>query len=291
MGIIEESKKAKTNGFGFWRNRKFIIIIAILIVAASVYYFWPNNNKERAQGRSIPEIWTVVKDDIIISVEADGKVVAEDGVELSFSVSGDTLEVEEVFIKEGQSIKKGDKIGFRGPFGTHFKIPKNSTAIATAGGGYGSAPLSYLTEEALSQGKKVYFIEGARTKARLLFTERMKQAGAEVLLCTDDGSEGPKCYSTDVLKTLLETHKIDKVFTCGPEIMMKKVAELSKEAKIPCEVSMERYMKCGIGVCGQCCVDDIGLCLCTNGPIISGDLALKIKEFGFYHRDSTGKKV
>lgn len=188
-------------------------------------------------------------------------------------------------------LKKGDKIGFRGPLGTHYKIPKDSTSLAMVGGGYGSAPLSYLAEEAISQGKKVYFIEGARTKARLLFTKRMKQAGAEVLLCTDDGSEGPKCYSPDVLKTLLETHKIDKVFTCGPEIMMKKVAELSKEAKIPCEVSMERYMKCGIGVCGQCCVDDIGLCLCTNGPIISGGLALKIKEFGSYHRDSTGKKV
>ncbi|MBD3398692.1 dihydroorotate dehydrogenase electron transfer subunit [Candidatus Micrarchaeota archaeon] len=195
------------------------------------------------------------------------------------------------FSEAVSKLKKGDKIGFRGPFGTHFKIPKDSTSLAMVGGGYGSAPLSYLAEEATAQGKKVYFIEGARTKARLLFTERMKQAGAEVLLCTDDGSEGPKCYSPDVLKTVLETHKIDKVFTCGPEIMMKKVAELSKEAKIRCEVSMERYMKCGIGICGQCCVDDIGLCLCTNGPIIPGDLALEIKEFGSYHRDSTGKKV
>jgi dihydroorotate dehydrogenase electron transfer subunit len=188
-------------------------------------------------------------------------------------------------------LKKGDKIGFRGPFGTHYKIPKDSTSFAMVGGGYGSAPLSYLTEVAIAQGKKVYFIEGARTKSRLLFTERMKGAGAEVLTCTDDGSEGPKCYSTDVLKTVLETHKIDKVFTCGPEIMMRKAAEICKDAHIPCDVSMERHMKCGIGVCGQCCVDDIGLCLCTNGPIISGDLALKIKEFGTYHRSSTGKKV
>ncbi len=195
------------------------------------------------------------------------------------------------FSQAVNKLKKGDKIGFRGPFGTHYKIPKDCTSIATVGGGYGSAPLSYLTEEAIAQGKKVYFIEGARTKERLLFAERMKKAGAEVLLCTDDGSEGPKCYSTDVLKNTLKMHKIDKVFTCGPEIMMKKVAEISKEFKIPSEVSMERYMKCGIGICGQCCVDDLGICLCTNGPILSGDTALKLKEFGSYHRGPTGKKV
>ena len=194
------------------------------------------------------------------------------------------------FSEAVSKLKKGDKIGFRGPFGTNYKIPKDSSSLAMVGGGYGSAPLAYLAEEAIAQGKKVYFIEGARTKARLLFTSQMKKAGAEVLTCTDDGSEGPTCYSPDVLKTVLETHKIDKVFSCGPEIMMKKVAEISQEAGIPSEISMERYMKCGIGVCGQCCVDDLGLCMCKDGPIISGELALKIKEFGRYTRDSTGKK-
>ncbi len=194
------------------------------------------------------------------------------------------------FSESVSRLKKGDKIGFRGPFGTHYTLPGNCTSIATVGGGYGTAPLAYLAEEATLQGKKVYFIEGARTSARLLFTERMKQAGAELLTCTDDGSEGPKCYSPDVLKDLLKTHKTDKVFSCGPEIMMKKVVEISQDAGIPSEISMERHMKCGIGVCGQCCVDDLGLCMCKDGPIISGKLALKIKEFGRYTRDSTGRK-
>ncbi len=188
-------------------------------------------------------------------------------------------------------LKKGDKLGFRGPFGTHYTIPKDSTSIAVVGGGYGSAPLAYLSEVAIAQGKKVYFIEGARNKARLLFAERMKKAGAEVLLSTDDGSEGIKGYSTDVLKNLLKTHKIDKVFTCGPEIMMKKVAEISQKFKIKCEISMERYMKCGIGLCGQCAVDELGICLCKEGPILPGEKALSLKEFGSYRRDSTGKKV
>jgi dihydroorotate dehydrogenase electron transfer subunit len=193
--------------------------------------------------------------------------------------------------KKIHKLKKGDKLGFRGPFGTHYTIPKDSTSIAVVGGGYGSSPLSFLAEEAIAQGKKVYFIEGARCKCNLLFTSRMRDAGAEVLVSTDDGSEGLKCFPTDILKDVLKAHKIDKVYTCGPEMMMKKVAEISEHFKVPCELSMERYMKCGIGICGQCAVDELGICLCKDGPIISGKTALSLKEFGNYFRDSSGKKV
>jgi dihydroorotate dehydrogenase electron transfer subunit len=189
------------------------------------------------------------------------------------------------------NLKKGDKLGFRGPFGTHYSIPKDATSIAVVGGGYGSAPLAYLCEHAIAQGKKAYFIEGARDSAHLLFAERMREAGAEVLLATDDGSEGVRGFPTDLLKDALKAHKIDKVFACGPEIMMKKAAEISAHFKVSSEVSMERYMKCGIGVCGQCAVDELGICLCKEGPVISGKLALSLKEFGNYFRDSSGKKV
>lgn len=189
------------------------------------------------------------------------------------------------------NLEKGDKLGFRGPFGTHYSIPRDAEAIAVVGGGYGSAPLAYLCEHAIAQGKKAYFIEGARDKAHLLFARRMKDAGAEVLLATDDGSEGVKGFPTQILEELLGTRKIGKVFTCGPEIMMKKVAEISAHSKVPSEISMERYMKCGIGVCGQCAVDELGICLCKEGPVISGKTALSLHEFGNYFRDPSGKKV
>ena len=215
---------------------------------------------------------------ISISGEKDGK----------FSVSLCAVgPVSEAICK----LKKGDKLGFRGPFGTQFSIPKDSTSLAMVGGGYGSAPLAYLTEVAIKEGKKVYFIEGARNRNRLLFINRMKKAGAEVLIATDDGSEGVKGYSTDVLKNILKMHKIDKVFTCGPEIMMKKTVQISEELGVPSEVSIERYMKCGFGICGQCAIDEEGICLCKEGPIISGKRALSLTEFGRYRRDSTGKKV
>ncbi len=218
--------------------------------------------------------------------------------EKPFSISGESEGTFTVSVcgvgpvsKEMQKLKKGDKLGFRGPFGTHYTIPKDSTSLAMVGGGYGSAPLAYLSDVAISEGKKVYFIEGARDKEHLLFVERTRNAGAEVLLSTDDGSEGVKGFPTDVLKNILKMHKIDKVFTCGPEIMMKKVAQISEESGIPSEVSVERYMKCGIGICGQCAIDEAGICLCKEGPILSGKRALSLTEFGRYHRNSTGKKI
>lgn len=108
--IIEESQKAKKNGiFGIFKNKKIIIPLLLIIIVGGAWYFirgGEEQNQRQAQARQ----WTITRDDIQIAIEADGKVVAEDGVELSFSVSGDTLEVEEVFITEGQTVKKGDQI-------------------------------------------------------------------------------------------------------------------------------------------------------------------------------------
>lgn len=188
-------------------------------------------------------------------------------------------------------LKKGDKLGFRGPFGTSYSLPKEKGAIATLGGGYGSAPLAFLAEVAIAQGREAHFIEGARTKERLLFGKRMEEAGAHALFATDDGSFGVKGYATDILSKLLSEKKLAKVFTCGPEIMMKKAIAACDAAGVPIEISMERYMKCGIGVCGQCAVDDLGICLCREGPILNGKTAMKIKEFGAYHRGASGKII
>ena len=112
------------------------------------------------------------------------------------------------------------------------------------------------------------------------------------LISTDDGSEGYKGYTTDILeeKLLKKNNKIDKVYSCGPEIMMKKVVDICYKYKVSCEVSLERYMKCGFGVCGQCSVDLEGICICQDGPVFSGTKVGKIKEFGKYHRDKAGIK-
>lgn len=108
--ILEESKKSRTNGvFGFWRNKKFIFALVIIVICTAVYFFWPKHKEESGEVMSQKE-WTVKKGDIVVSVESDGSVVAEDGVELSFGINDDNLEVKEIFVKEGDVLKQGDKI-------------------------------------------------------------------------------------------------------------------------------------------------------------------------------------
>jgi len=194
------------------------------------------------------------------------------------------------FSSEAVKLKAGDVAGFRGPFGTSFSLGKEKT-LALVSGGCGCAPLAFLAEEARKKGKKVFFLQGARNKELLFFTERMRKAGAEVLVSTDDGSAGTKGFVTELLRGLLQKEKIGKICTCGPEIMMKKVVDISEEHKTPCELSLERYMKCGMGICGQCAVDPLGIRMCVEGPVIKKETVKKITEFGKYRRDASGRRV
>ena len=109
QSILEESKKAKHGIFGFLFNKKFIIIaVSVLVLAGAAYYFFGRSTQQTATAVQQKRA-TVKKEDLKISVESSGKVVAKDGVELSFPVSGN-LEVSDVYVKEGDKVKKGDKI-------------------------------------------------------------------------------------------------------------------------------------------------------------------------------------
>ena len=193
------------------------------------------------------------------------------------------------FTKKMHKLKVGDYIGIRGPYGNGFKI--EGRHIVLVAGGYGAAPLAFLADEAAKRNIHVDFIVGARTKELLPYLERMKRAGITTHVCTDDGSFGVKGFTTDVLKKLLDEGNVDKVYTCGPEIMMKFVIQLCDEHYVPCEVSLERYMKCGFGICGQCAVDPTGWCVCKDGPVFTKKQVKQITEFASYKRDASGKKV
>ena len=193
-----------------------------------------------------------------------------------------------------EQIKVGDRLGIRGPYGTSFEYEEYDQIIGV-GGGCGTPPILNLAQRAIKAGKKVTVIQGARSKDYLLYDDLFNEIGIPDIKCTtDDGSHGRKGFSTDVLSEVLET--IDKnkktcIYTCRPEVMMFKVAEIAKENDVDCQVSLERYMKCGFGICGQCCMDDSGIRLCKDGPVVSGKLALQHPEFGKYHRDQAGVVV
>ncbi|MBN2423134.1 dihydroorotate dehydrogenase electron transfer subunit [Candidatus Woesearchaeota archaeon] len=192
------------------------------------------------------------------------------------------------FTDELFKLKKGDKIGIRGPYGTSFELKGKN--IALVAGGYGVAPLSFLADEAIKKGIIVHFIYGAKTKKVLVNCDK-KSKKCKVHYTTDDGTYGLKGFTTEKLKEILEKEKIDCIYTVGPEVMMKRVVELSDEFKVDCQLSLERYIKCGFGICGQCVVDDIGIRMCKEGPCIDKKLVKKISEFGKYKRDASGKKV
>ncbi len=187
------------------------------------------------------------------------------------------------------ALKEGGKVGIRGPYGNNFKL--EGRKVVLVGGGCGTAPMGFLADELKKKGIDVNFMIGAKSKQYLIYLGRMKKAGIRTLVTTDDGSFGIKGFTTELLKKFIGKNRIDKVYSCGPEIMLKFVAEICEKANIPCEISMERYMKCGFGVCGQCCVDNIGIRVCKEGPVFSGKTIRKIEEFGKYKRTASGKKV
>lgn len=209
--------------------------------------------------------------------------------ELWLTVAKVGLATEKLF-----ELKEGDKVGIRGPFGTSYEFQKGDN-LALVAGGYGAAPMYFVAREAIAKGCKVDFFIGARNKDLLLFAHKVTGLkNVNLHFSTNDGSAGFKGFVTEILEKVLKEkkgkQKINKVFTCGPELMMKAVGEIAQKYKAKCFMSMEKYMKCGFGVCGQCAIDDTGELACKKGPVMPYDYVKKLPEFGRYHRDSVGKK-
>lgn len=219
-------------------------------------------------------------------------IAGDDGKEFFLTVSAVGY-----FSNAKSRLKVGQTIGIRGPLGTCFSL--KGKEIALVAGGYGAGPMASLAEKAINQGyspKKIHYLAGARTKELLLFEQRMKRIGVDVQVSTNDGSKGTKGMVTDVLNELIKRRRkankpLDMVYCCGPEMMEKAVFDIAVREKIDCQISVERYMKCGIGICGSCCVDPTGWRMCVEGPVLDKKAISKISEFGVYHRDATGRKT
>lgn len=194
---------------------------------------------------------------------------------------GLTIEKKGKFTKKIFNMKIGDKIFIRGPFGNGFKIKKNAIVVA---GGCGYAPLAPLIEQL--KNPKVIF--GCRSKDRIVFQDRFKEL--KPIICTDDGSLGCKGFTSDMLIDLLkEINKPDIIYTCGPEIMMKKIFDICEENKIECQASLERMMFCGFGICGSCTCDD--KLVCKDGPVFDSDELRNMIDFGKYAKLRSGRKT
>ncbi len=150
-------------------------------------------------------------------------------------------------------LKVGDEIDILGPLGNGFTIRDNKPQAAIVIGGTGIGPMLYLADALAAAGKDVEAFFGARTASLIPLTE--EQRGA-FTITTDDGSLGSAGMVHQPFEKWLEREKPDPaglvVYACGPEPMMKAVAEICLADEIECQLSLERHMACGMGVCQGC---------------------------------------
>jgi dihydroorotate dehydrogenase electron transfer subunit len=189
--------------------------------------------------------------------------------------------------------KKGDLIGLRGPYGNRFILRKKYRKILVIGGGTGLVPLLRLVSFASKEKVRSTIVIGAKTKAEVFFEKVTRNIirgnNSSLLVCTDDGSYGIKGTTVTLMGKLVRDESFDCVYTCGPELMMKAVLDISNQNSIPVQASLERYMKCGIGICGSCCLDSS--LVCQDGTVFDGRQLSKMLDFGFSYRDKDGQKI
>jgi dihydroorotate dehydrogenase electron transfer subunit len=186
-------------------------------------------------------------------------------------------------------MKIGDRIGIRGPYGKGFRFNAREKALVVAGG-VGISPLIPIIESPLKEGSTV--IIGARTKSEIIFLEEIGSTvspNAKLIMVTDDGSYGKKGLASEIAQEILKNEDFDIIYACGPEPMIKRIFDVACEKKLSFQASLERYMKCGVGICGSCSLGPYRVCV--DGPVFSEEEIKKIDEFGLYKRDSSGRKI
>jgi ferredoxin--NADP+ reductase len=184
------------------------------------------------------------------------------------------MEVGKTTIQLG-TLNVGDKLlNFAGPLGQASDIEKYGTVVCI-GGGVGIAPLYPIVREIKQAGNYVISILGARNKKLLMLENEIEEFSDELHICTDDGSKGKKGFVSDVLQKLIDDgKKIDIVWSIGPVIMMKVVANLTKKYGIKTLVSLNPIMVDGTGMCGGCRVSVANETkfACVDGPEFDGHL-------------------
>ncbi len=174
------------------------------------------------------------------------------------------------------TLEAGATIGLRGPFGTSFTESRGRVLIV--GGGTGTAPLLFLAKRLSAKTERLSFVEGAKTKDELLFVRELRGVCNEksLITTTEDGTAGLQCLVTEPLANLLDKEHFDMIYTCGPEVMVKKIFELTDHRKLPLEASLERLMRCGIGLCGSCVIGKYRVC--RDGPVFTAAQLREVKD-------------
>ena len=174
-------------------------------------------------------------------------------------------------------LNKGDLIDMLAPLGHGFTTDSNFKKVMLIGGGIGTPPMLPLAQ---FYGSKAVVISGFRNYSAAILQEDFRSAGAETILCTDDGSAGIHGLVTVPFAELAEKGGIDAVYACGPLPMLKGISGICKENNIFCQISLEERMACGIGACLGCACrtlkndEEYFAHVCKDGPVFNAEEVL-----------------
>lgn len=163
----------------------------------------------------------------------------------------------------------GDTIDVMGPLGHGFEIKDSVKNPVIIGGGIGVFPLYKLAKEL----KNANVFLGFRSKDRVVMEKEFEDVSAMTIVGTDDGSYGFEGYIALAMEQFLGFNECDMIYACGPAPMLKAVKKIAESRGIPCQISLEQRMGCGIGACLVCACEtknegtDRYKKVCQNGPV------------------------
>jgi dihydroorotate dehydrogenase electron transfer subunit len=174
----------------------------------------------------------------------------------------------------------GKRIDILGPLGKGFDISKDHRRVFIVAGGVGIAPMVFLLSSLKKSGVDLstcHAFLGGRTSNDLLCIDDCSDFGINLQVTTDDGSTGDMCLVTTPVETSLAENRPDMIYACGPMEMLKCIVGLAEKYDVPCQVSVETVMACGIGTCLGCAVEPKNdrekyLHACVDGPVFDAGI-------------------
>jgi dihydroorotate dehydrogenase electron transfer subunit len=210
-------------------------------------------------------LWIPGIDEIPLSILNAG----EGQVQFSVKAVGDAT-------RHLHTLKTGALLGIRCPFGNSFTETRGRVLLV--GGGTGTAPLLFLAKRLAAKVDRLSFVIGAKTKNELIFLNELDAVCTDesAIATTEDGSYGLQCLATEPLEKLVDKQKFNMIYTCGPERMVKTIFNLAEKRNLAMEASLERLMRCGIGLCGSCMIGKYRVC--RDGPVFTMARLSEVKD-------------
>lgn len=225
----------------------------------------------KAQPGQFAMIWVPGMEEIPMSLSKTGRIKS-----ITVKAIGEST-------KRLHELTINDTLRLRGPYGNGYDLKKGRRYLIV-GGGVGVASIIPAVKETGADT-----IIGARTDKDIIMDDLATKYSSNLWISTNDGSRGFHGNAVQLMKVKCAENQYDCVIACGPEVMLYYLYKACEELDLDCQLSLERHMKCGAGVCGCCVIDDQRVC--KDGPVFTREQISKMKDFGTCKRDECGRLV